>query len=66
MIRASEARCGRAKSASAREFMVIQLVLLDSAAQSAIFDMARKAARTSCEGLLDGSRFESTAGRAAA
>lgn len=34
-----------------------------SAAASARFDRARREAKTSCEGLFDGHKFESTAGR---
>ena len=62
-IRHSEGRCCREKRASAIVFVLRAWKLCASAEESARFDRARNEAKTSCEGLFDGHRFDRMAGR---
>lgn len=58
-----EFRCWRAKRASAKTVMLRGDALDASAAASATLDNALTEARTICEGLLEGQRFDRIAGR---
>jgi hypothetical protein len=55
--------CCRQNSPSAIVVVVKECILDAKAVESARFDRARNDARTSCEGLLDGQRFERIAGK---
>jgi hypothetical protein len=65
-IRQRELRCWRTKRASARVLVSTLWPFDANAAESARFDKALSDARTNCDGLLDGQRFERMAGRAEA
>jgi len=58
-----ELRCWRAKRASAKTDVLRGEAPGTNTAASARFDNARTEARTICEGLLDGQRFDRMAGR---
>lgn len=64
MIRQSERKCWRVKSASARVLILQVGGFENSAEESAMFDSTRRVATTSCAGFLAGQRFERTAGTA--
>jgi len=63
MIRLSEARCCRVKRASAIVLRPKLWVGEASIAELDRFESPLREARTSCEGLLDGQRFERSAGK---
>lgn len=66
MMLAREARCGCTNNAAAKDLMVIGCVFVASIADSETFDKARRAARTTCGGLLEGQIFDRIAGSAEA
>ena len=54
--------CWRVNSPSAMVLMPRAYPFEANAEESARFERARRAARTSCDGLFDGHKFDSTAG----
>ena len=61
-MRHNELRFWREKRLSAIVLVLRECVLEAKAAESARFDRARRDVRTSCEGLLEGQRFDRIAG----
>ena len=62
-MRHREFRCWRIKSTSAIVFELREYIVGASVVEFARFERARREASTSCDGLLEGQRFESMAGK---